>query len=315
MKSYMRMSACISGITLLLICLCSCSSREEKKSRAELESRGIPFEVNTLFDYIVKDDLEVVELFLKAGMDVDEHKMYEDVLKMESPPFTETPLIQASSLGNIRLVRLFIEHGANVNAQNGRMGGMTPLMYAAMAGHGEVAIYLLAKGADVEMYAFSPRVTALMIASDYGQINIVKILLDAGADINAQSFPSRRGMTGKTDKTALMYASDYHCIDFIYDGDQTKRQRSRDVAAIEQSAVIKLLVARGADVNKQTDNGWTALMVATKDACDYEYTEIVRTLLECGADRNLRAEDGSTALMQAEKKCNTYKELIALLKK
>lgn len=311
MKSYLRMSACISGITLLLICLCSCGSREEKKSRAELESRGIPFEVNTLFDYIMKDDYEVVELFLKAGMDVDAHKIYGDESREDTLFSSETPLIQASSLGNMRLVRLFIEHGADVNAQNGRKGGLSPLMYATMAGQGEVATYLLAKGADVDMYSWSNSMTALMIASDYGQINLVKILLDAGADINAQSSTSRGR---KTEKTALMYASDHNYVDF-YDGDRAKRNRSLDVAAIEQSAVIKLLIARGADINKQTNNGWTALMLATEDACGYKYTEIVRTLLECGADRNLRNNDGHTALMLAEKNCNTNKDLIALLKK
>lgn len=315
MKSCLKLFSCVSVVTVLSFCLCSCSSREEMMSREELEKRGIPFEVNTLFYYIEKDNFEVVELFLKAGMDVDEHKMYKDVLEMEAPPFTETPLIQASGLGNLRLVRLFIEHGADVDAQNGYKGGFTPLMYAAMGGHGEVAAYLLGKGADVEMYAFSPRVTALMIAADYGHVNVVKILLDAGADINAQSYPANRKAAEKTDKTALMYASAIHCIDYIYDGDQKQRQRPHNVAVIEQCAMIKMLAARGADFNKQTDTGWTALMFATKDACDYNYTEIVRTLLECGADRNKRNNDGDTALMLAEKIGNTSNELIALLKK
>ncbi len=311
MKLNPGMFARISVITLFLIYLFSCTSREEKESRAELESRGIPFQVNTLFDYIAKDDFAVVELFLKAGMDVDKHKIYGDESREDVLFSSETPLIQASRQGNMRLVRLFIEHGADVNAQDGRKGGMTPLMYAAMGGHGEIAAYLLAKGADVNRYSYSNSMTALMIASDYGQINIVKILLDAGANVNAQSVTSRGQ---KTEQTALMYASNHNCIDF-YDGDRTKCRRPPGVAAAEQSEIIKLLAARGADINRQTSGGRTALMIATEDTCYHKNTTIVRTLLECGADRNLRDRDGSTALMQAEKRCSTCKDLIALLKK
>lgn len=310
MKSNLRIIASISMITVFLICLFSCSSREEKDSLAELEKKGIPFEVNTLFDYIEKDDFDVVKLFLKAGMDVDERKIYGDESREDSAS-SETPLILASSLGNFRLVRLFIEHGADVNAQSGRKGGLSPLMYAAMGGNGEVAIYLIAKGADINMYSWSNSMTALMIASDYGQVNIVKILLSAGADINAQSIASRGR---KTEKTALMFASDHNCIDF-YNGDRTKCRRSPQAAATEQSEIIKLLAAGGADINRQTSGGVTALMIAVEGACNHKDTQIVRALLECGADRNLRDQYGSTALMQAEKRCNSYEELIALLKK
>jgi len=234
------------------------------------------------------------------------------LLKEEAPPSTETPLILASSLGNIRLVRLFVEHGADVNYGNGRSGYLTPLMYAAMAGHEEVVIYLLAKGADVEMHTSSNDMTALMIASDYGKINIVKILLAAGANINALSSTFRRA--GENDKTALMYAADYHCIDF-YEGDwSNKIRRPINVAVIEQNEIVKLLISRGADVNRQTSRGNTALMFAVEAACNGKLTEIVRTLLECGADRSIRNNDGNTVLMLAEKNSNMEKDLIALLK-
>jgi ankyrin repeat protein len=44
------------------------------------------------------------------------------------------------------LVKLLVEAGASLNADNG--GGRTPLMFAAMFGNRDVIVYLLAEGAD-----------------------------------------------------------------------------------------------------------------------------------------------------------------------
>ncbi|BBA36212.1 Pfs, NACHT and Ankyrin domain protein [Methylocaldum marinum] len=55
---------------------------------------------------------------------------------------------------------------------------------------------------------------------------------------------------------------------------------------------MKLLVARGADVNAADHSGWTALHFAGQD----QKAEAVRTLLEAGAAADPRDEDGTTPL-------------------
>src|SRR5712691_9403969 len=57
----------------------------------------------------------------------------------------ETPLHLTSRAGHIDLVRLLIEHGADVAAQS--KNGMTPLHEASEAGHVDVARLLIEHGA------------------------------------------------------------------------------------------------------------------------------------------------------------------------
>jgi len=61
-------------------------------------------------------------------------------------------------------------------------------------------------------------------------------------------------------------------------------------------------------VNASANNGWTALMLASR--CGHY--NIVRLLLEAGADVNAKDDDGSTALMLASR--NGYIDIVRLLK-
>ncbi len=58
---------------------------------------------------------------------------------------------------------------------------------------------------------------------------------------------------------------------------------------------IKLLINKGADLNRKDDHGNTALMWA----CEEYYTEIAELLIEKGADLNIKYDHGNTALMWA----------------
>lgn len=47
-----------------------------------------------------------------------------------------TPLMEAASAGHVEIVRLLLQHKAEINAQSS--SGNTPLMYACGGGHLEV---------------------------------------------------------------------------------------------------------------------------------------------------------------------------------
>lgn len=102
--------------------------------------------------------------------------------------------------------------------------------------------------------------TALHVAVETGNIEIVKMLLNAGAKVNAKS---------KSKQTPLS----------MIDGDATPE-------------LVRLLVERGADVNAQNDEGETPLMKATKE----DRLEIVEVLLEAGADVHLKDKEDETVL-------------------
>lgn len=73
--------------------------------------------------------------------------------------------------------------------------------------------------------------------------------------------------------------------------DLTAAARDGDTDAVQK------LLQQGADVNEQTEDGWTALM----RAADEGHTEIVQILLEAGARVDAKRKTGETALMAASR--------------
>ena len=105
--------------------------------------------------------------------------------------------------------------------------------------------------------------TALMLAAGTARADLVRALLDAGADVNAVN--ARGG-------TALMYA-----------------------ATAGDPETINVLLSHGAAVNAKAENGWTAVTLAAATG----QADIVRQLLLAGADANLADIYGWTPLMRA----------------
>jgi ankyrin repeat protein len=93
----------------------------------------------------------------------------------------EIELIEACKQGDFQRVNNLIEKGVNINH---RIDNMTPLCAAIMKRHDEIALLLIVKGADVnlwrdEAHYFNP----LLDAASNGSIKIVRALVEAGADI------------------------------------------------------------------------------------------------------------------------------------
>ena len=79
-------------------------------------------------------------------------------------------------------VRLKGDMGINTRGKNGK----TPLMVASCSGHAEMVRYLLDHGADINSRGRNWR-TALMCASLKGHKEVAQLLLDRGADITMKT--------------------------------------------------------------------------------------------------------------------------------
>ncbi|KAJ7659519.1 hypothetical protein B0H17DRAFT_1212850 [Mycena rosella] len=94
--------------------------------------------------------------------------------------------LQVSSfMGQEAIVKLLIEHGANLDIDGDLYG--TPLQAAVKAGHEAVARILLDNGADVNFTGYVSQ-PALQIAVALGNEKMVRLLLDRGASVQAQDY-------------------------------------------------------------------------------------------------------------------------------
>lgn len=91
-----------------------------------------------------------------------------------------TPLMYGCAGGHEEVVRVLLDSGANVEDHN--ENGHTPLMEAASAGHVQVAKILLEHGAGINTHSNEFKESALTLACYKGHLEMVRFLLEAGAD-------------------------------------------------------------------------------------------------------------------------------------
>ncbi len=103
-----------------------------------------------------------------------------------------TPLILASSNGHLAVVEFLVSKGAEVNLKDS--DSKTALMYASKRSFNDVAAFLLKNDAEVNGQSKKKGVTALMLAAVWDNAELVRMLLEHGAD------PSLTDIFGKTAK-------------------------------------------------------------------------------------------------------------------
>jgi ankyrin repeat protein len=108
-----------------------------------------------------------------------------------------TPLHFAAFGGQPQIVELLLARGAAVDAVARNHFANTPLLVGLLTRQGEVARVLLAHRADVN-FKQGEGVTALHEAAQSGDLDVVHMLLDAGADPDARTGKLDDGTSGRT---------------------------------------------------------------------------------------------------------------------
>jgi F-type H+-transporting ATPase subunit beta len=125
-------------------------------------------------------------------VDAEEAWERDETLHRELPlPTRATPLIRAAERGDLALVDLLLERGAEVGRDCGCQGGESALWAGTVAHRTAVVERLLAAGADPDATAFSGH-TPLHVAAIRGFDDIAELLLRHGAH------PDRRSHDGRT---------------------------------------------------------------------------------------------------------------------
>ena len=120
-------------------------------------------------------------------------------MKVSPPTSTATvelkALTESYDFGNISRSRRLIKAGADVNVIN--KYGVTPMFIASQNGYLEIVDLLLEAGADVNTAHKESGLTPLWIAAQQGHSEIIRRLLKAGADVNATQKASGNRPSGR----------------------------------------------------------------------------------------------------------------------
>lgn len=147
-------------------------SLEAEKKNLAAESKNLLLHKNMLVAAATSGDAWMVQALLKhTSLPVD---------YAANSDTGATLLDMASNLGQVIVVSLLLDKGADVN-QAGY--GMTPLYYASQNGHVDVVTLLLDQGADVNK-ARTNGGGPLYAASQKGHVGVVEALLRKGAEVD-----------------------------------------------------------------------------------------------------------------------------------
>nr|ACS15395.1 ankyrin 2,3/unc44-like protein [uncultured bacterium FLS12] len=205
-----------------------------------------------------------------------------------------TALHEAVSPGHLDIVKILLEHGANVDGNTD--DSRRPLMLASWEGHTEIVQLLLEAGADVNARGYfegKERDTALHQAAFCGYLGIVKALVENGAALDIVA-----PFSG-TPLHQAAFCGHTNVIQYLLDHGANKeaiddRQKTPLLEAVSGGKLpsVRLLVENGADLYAMNDRGNTPLHEAAGEG----KLDIVEYLLEAGCDPNVKGKHGLTPL-------------------
>ena len=215
--------------------------------------------------------------------------------------FSDCPLCKAAKDGDLERVRFLLDSGENPNAVSqsvnanpettGGIVGDSALRFAVFAERADIVKALLDGGADVNK-ANKDGATPLMASTNHSSAEIAMILLDAGANPNA---------VNNNGVTALMFSAflgNSEVAQILLDGGANPNvAKEKGWTALMASAdgghseITKMLLAAGASPNAVQEHGWTSLNLAAAQG----QAAVAKVLLECGASPDKRNNEGKNA--------------------
>ena len=161
-----RLSAALFLTITALLLFAACSTPQQR-ARKGLDQKGFQFTEQAFFDSAGKGDVDVVKLFLDAGMNPN-------AANSDGKP----ALVAATLAGNEAIVDELLDGRADVNIKT--KDGQTALMGAAVNGNTRIVNMLLSRGADTNVKD-SHEFTALMYADGANKSEVRAALVKAGA--------------------------------------------------------------------------------------------------------------------------------------
>ncbi len=264
---------------------------------------------------VINDHFDVARVLLERGSDANAQNMD-----------GSTPMTLAVSNGNLSMMDLLLQKGAEVEKIGER--GLSPLEIVSRGGHTAAIQWLLMRGADINprnacplveaMFANQPHIvrilqdaganinamnqlgyTALGAAVKQGNMNIVQRLINAGADVSL----SRRGLADGTPLHMAAFKGDEALVSLLLYHGADVHARGGELGTVLQTAiysqnidVVKTILRHSPDVNTSAGSyGTTPLQLAVL----LRDPQILTELLESHANPNMASSFGIMPLHHA----------------
>ena len=277
-----------------------------------VETRGW----NPLHSAVEGGNEVIIETLLSSGLDVDskgtdgttplmvaaakgQEKIVNLLLSKGADPHLKNLmgknlLHAAAEGGNTSIVRSMLSCNIGINSRDDDSSA-TPLIIAARQNHVEVVKYLLQKGANIFLTAGPNKKNALHIASQYGSVEAIEMLLSYNLS------PDSRDGEGNTPLACAAAFGQIESVNCLLKHEANPLLKSKDgrsllhfAAASGNVIIIETMLSKDLDIDsREKIEGLTPLMVSIAN----KKLEAAKYLLEKGADKSLKTTPGKLPLL------------------
>jgi ankyrin repeat protein len=231
-------------------------------------------------------------------------------------------LITAAKAGDVKRIRELVAMGAPLDGND--VDRLTPLLLAVNGGHIDAVVELIKAGADLAKTDHNHRtalgiaadlgftemvkailacgappdgadkpVTPLVRASRHGHLEIMRALLEAGADPNKES--AYHNSSSIADASTMGHLEGVELLlrfGARPDGShEHKKPALHEAARVGNPDIVALLLKNGVDCNRRDSVGWTALHCAASGG----HLPVLELLVQAGADLDAQTTQGDFA--------------------
>jgi ankyrin repeat protein len=257
---------------LALACLLVCAPM------LSAETRTTP-----LLQAVLSGDRAAVQRLIRSGADVNAANRY-----------GVTPLLLASQRGNSDLIGVLLKAGASVSAAEAKLAeSQTLLMHAARTGNVAAVKALVAAGSNPNARETRTGTTAAIWAAVAGRADAIRVLAEAGADLDVQSKITSYPHT----QNGVLLSGLEEGYSYVGQTVLPRGGWSAAMFAAREGAAdaVRALADSGANLNLTDPEGTTALIIAVING----HYDVVEALVEKGADPNIADIKGMTPLYAA----------------
>ncbi len=278
-----------------------------------------------------RGDTARLEKLIAAGVDVNQPWPLQDASVHVN---LIRPLLSVASTGKVAVAKVLLDHGADVQGGNRWMtpvlwaaarrhvdmvtlleqhGGKETIFVAAALGQADRVTAYLRKNAKLIAQRDERRQTALHYAALALRADVVSLLLERGAEVDAVDALDITPLHAACDVRLADPAEQLAVLRLLLDaGANVNAVASHDVTPLHRAtrarnpAAVKLLLQHGAAVDARDARGSTPLRRAVANTgaggtagSRAEAIEIVTLLLHAGADPLSKNKEGKTVLASA----------------